>query len=105
MSSARVLVVCLASLTACTDDGVPTDTTVDPSTGSSSSGDSTTDEPDPSSTGTPTTGSAESSTGEPGFDPPEPECGNGYIEGAEECDDANVADGDGCTAACLVPCG
>jgi hypothetical protein len=29
-----------------------------------------------------------------------PICGNGEVEGAEECDDGNVYDGDGCTAAC-----
>ena len=30
-------------------------------------------------------------------------CGNGLIESGEECDDGNVADGDGCSATCLVP--
>jgi len=31
-------------------------------------------------------------------------CGNGFIEGApEECDDGNLADGDGCTG-CVVDC-
>jgi len=30
-----------------------------------------------------------------------PECGNGEIELGEECDDGNVADGDGCSATCL----
>lgn len=32
---------------------------------------------------------------------PEPLCGNGAINPGEECDDANVKDGDGCTAQCL----
>lgn len=37
---------------------------------------------------------------------PPPRCGNGDIEGAEACDDGNLADGDGCSAACTVePCG
>ena len=27
-------------------------------------------------------------------------CGNGVVEGGEECDDGNVADGDGCSAGC-----
>jgi cysteine-rich repeat protein len=53
----------------------------------------------------PSTGPAGSSTGEPGFDPPTPACGNGYLEATEECDDGNWADGDGCNAACQVPCG
>lgn len=29
------------------------------------------------------------------------ECGNGIIEGDEECDDGNLDDGDGCSAVCL----
>jgi len=29
-----------------------------------------------------------------------PVCGNGLVEGGEECDDGNTIDGDGCTAAC-----
>ena len=29
-------------------------------------------------------------------------CGNGVVSSAEECDDGNAADGDGCSAACLV---
>jgi len=32
----------------------------------------------------------------------EPLCGNGKINPGEGCDDGNVADGDGCTAKCLV---
>lgn len=28
-------------------------------------------------------------------------CGNGFIEGAEGCDDGNIADGDGCSATCV----
>lgn len=30
----------------------------------------------------------------------DPGCGNGVIEGSEQCDDANVADGDGCSSLC-----
>jgi cysteine-rich repeat protein len=30
-----------------------------------------------------------------------PVCGNGSLEGVEECDDGNVADGDGCNALCV----
>lgn len=29
-----------------------------------------------------------------------PDCGNGFKEGTEECDDGNTNDGDGCSAAC-----
>jgi cysteine-rich repeat protein len=31
-----------------------------------------------------------------------PVCGDGVIEGVEECDDANTMDGDGCSSACIV---
>jgi cysteine-rich repeat protein len=29
-----------------------------------------------------------------------PECGDGVVEGSEECDDGNIIDGDGCSAYC-----
>jgi cysteine-rich repeat protein len=29
-------------------------------------------------------------------------CGNGLVEDSEECDDANLIDGDGCDTACLI---
>lgn len=32
-------------------------------------------------------------------------CGNGAVEGAEECDDGNNRDGDGCSASCRVEAG
>lgn len=32
--------------------------------------------------------------------PVEPECGNGVVEGDEECDDGNLEDGDGCSEDC-----
>ncbi|MEK6799202.1 MAG: EGF domain-containing protein [Planctomycetota bacterium] len=32
-------------------------------------------------------------------------CGDGVIEGGEECDDGNVADGDGCSSLCTVEAG
>lgn len=47
----------------------------------------------------------ESETGPPIFDPPDAECGNGYIEEGEQCDDANEDDDDGCDRECQVPCG
>jgi cysteine-rich repeat protein len=44
-------------------------------------------------------------TGPPIFEPPEPECGNGYVEEGEQCDDGNLDDGDGCDSQCQIPCG
>lgn len=44
-------------------------------------------------------------TGAPIFEPPEAECGNGYLEPGEQCDDANLIDGDGCDSLCQIPCG
>jgi len=32
-------------------------------------------------------------------------CGNGVIEGVEECDDGGTTDGDGCSSACMVESG
>merc|ERR1712153_119318 len=31
-----------------------------------------------------------------------PTCGDGVLKGAENCDDGNTADDDGCSAKCLV---
>ena len=42
---------------------------------------------------------------ETGFDPPVPECGNGFVEGDEQCDDGNRTDDDACNNICQVPCG
>lgn len=36
---------------------------------------------------------------------PVPVCGNGGIEGGEQCDDGNTGGGDGCDAACQLECG
>ena len=59
------------------------------------------DDDDDDDDATPTTGGSS----ETGFDPPVPECGNGYVEGDEQCDDGNRVDDDTCNNACLVPCG
>ncbi|MEM9862678.1 MAG: DUF4215 domain-containing protein [Myxococcota bacterium] len=32
-------------------------------------------------------------------------CGNGVVDGSEECDDGNQASGDGCSATCRLRCG
>jgi cysteine-rich repeat protein len=37
--------------------------------------------------------------------PPPPVCGNGIVEGAEQCDDGNTISGDGCSATCLWEAG
>ncbi|MFV8753342.1 DUF4215 domain-containing protein [Nannocystaceae bacterium ST9] len=50
-------------------------------------------------------GADESGETTPIYDPPEPECGNGYLEPGEDCDDANLLDGDGCDSLCRLPCG
>ena len=55
---------------------------------------------------TPATGSgSEGGNDESGFDPPQPECGNGYVEADEECDDGNAIEDDACNSSCQVPCG
>ena len=51
--------------------------------------------------GTSTTGG----TGGTGGLPPG-DCGNGHVDGAEECDDGNADDTDDCTTTCKIPrCG
>jgi len=35
-------------------------------------------------------------------DPDPPACGNGLKEGAEQCDDGNLVNGDGCSGACMM---
>jgi len=59
----------------------------------------------PGTTASDSTGDAEDSSSESGFEPPVPECGNGFVESDEECDDANDDDEDGCTSQCQRQCG
>ncbi len=35
----------------------------------------------------------------------EPSCGDTFVDGAEQCDDGNTVDGDGCSATCQNECG
>ncbi|MCA9705107.1 MAG: PQQ-binding-like beta-propeller repeat protein, partial [Myxococcales bacterium] len=93
-------------LLACGDDGTgvpqPTTAATEDSTGpmlTTGVVDEGTDEGSSSTTAEP------GSTGDTGFEPPVPECGNGYVELGEECDDGNRDDGDACSNACQVPCG
>jgi len=48
--------------------------------------------------------SGSSSSGGPLDDPPSggPVCGNGHLEGEEECDDGNTISGDGCSSDCEI---
>lgn len=78
---------------------LPTTATSATETGTSDTT-STTDEP----TTEPTT-EAESSSSGTGFDPPIEECGNGFVEGVEQCDDANDDNDDACNNECRVRCG
>ena len=36
------------------------------------------------------------------FTPPPIVCGDGFLQGLEECDDGNIASGDGCSTECLI---
>jgi cysteine-rich repeat protein len=47
---------------------------------------------------------AESETGEDD-PPPEPACGDGVVDGDEECDDGNEVNDDGCSNVCVAPGG
>ena len=100
----RALVIVLL-LAACADDGVAAQTSTGGTSSTASTSGTTGGDPPPTGGDATSTGAAGSSTGEPGFDPPAPVCGNGYLEAMEECDDGNLVDGDGCDAACQTPCG
>lgn len=100
-------------LAACGDDGPMT--SPDASSGSagestaggvtSESGGASTTVADGESTEGTTGAATDASSGDTGFDPPMPACGNGFVEADEECDDANAVDDDACSNACQVPCG
>ncbi len=40
-----------------------------------------------------------------GLCPPPAACGDGIVNGDEQCDDGNLVDGDACTASCTLRCG
>lgn len=96
---------CGDDVSSTSDDGSTSGSTgTEPSTGSvdPTASTSTTDT---GSTSTTNTSQSDESSSDGGFDPPEPECGNGFVEADEECDDANDDDADGCTSQCLLQCG
>jgi len=104
------LAVGAASLGACGDD-IPS---ADGSSGPLPAGDDTGAATPPGVTGASSgnadteadSGSADvDDTADTGFDPPVVECGNGFVEGDEQCDDANRVDDDACNNTCQVPCG
>jgi cysteine-rich repeat protein len=67
---------------------------------SSSSSESDSESGDPSTTDSGPETESETETGDPG-----PYCGDGVLDPGEECDDNNMADDDGCSAACDSDCG
>lgn len=83
-------------------DATPTD---DGGSGTTSATPQTTTSADGSTSSSPTGSSSDEGTEDTGFDPPQPMCGNGYVEDDEECDDGNEDDDDACNNACEVPCG
>jgi cysteine-rich repeat protein len=89
-SSGTTAVPTTGDVTTAATTSEPTGTT-STSTGPSTSTSDATSTTDPSSTSTSTTGS----TG-----PGDPVCGDGVIEGDEQCDDGNAADDDACLADC-----
>ena len=72
-------------------------------------GDPTSGDGDPTSgDGDPTTGDGDPTSGDGDGDPGDGDgdpttCGNGVVEGSEECDDGNAVDDDDCTNACVFP--
>jgi len=96
-------------LGACGDDGpaIPPEGSSGSSEGGTApvTGSSTVVVDEGTSTGASTSTSTGASSEETGFDPPDPACGNGFVEDDEECDDANEVDDDECSNACQVPCG
>src|SRR5262249_47826547 len=51
------------------------------------------------------TSQAGDSSSSTGFNPPDGDCGNGFVDEGEECDDGNDVDDDECSNECLTPCG
>ncbi|MCB9719001.1 MAG: DUF4215 domain-containing protein [Myxococcales bacterium] len=104
-SARSSLVLCALVGWGCGDDGIPADPTDGSGTTIAATGGSTT-VPEGGTSVTPATGSgSEGGNDESGFDPPQPECGNGYVEADEECDDGNAIEDDACNSSCQVPCG
>ncbi|MCY1061155.1 DUF4215 domain-containing protein [Nannocystis sp. SCPEA4] len=117
--------LCAATLAACGEDGgltagatasesgpqTSSDTTsdnpTDPSQGSVSNSEGTTEQPTTGMSQGETQGTTEADTTGPDPSTTEavteanPECGNGVMEGGEQCDDGNQVEGDGCEPTCV----
>jgi cysteine-rich repeat protein len=60
---------------------------------------------DSSGTGdTPAANDAGDDSSTEGGDNDHPVCGNGFVEGTEQCDDGNMVNGDGCENGCIFSC-
>jgi cysteine-rich repeat protein len=75
----------------CTSE-VATSSTSEPGSGTSADGESTRGE---------SSSSSDSGSSEDTGPPPQPVCGNGVVEGDEECDELDAVDGDGCNTDCV----
>ena len=105
LSSSLGLVLVCVVLTACGDDSTATEPSDETGTGTTTMPmPSTSGGPSSSGPGTETVDLPDDSSGT-AFDPAEPECGNGFVEGDEQCDDANDDDTDECTNMCQLRCG
>lgn len=91
----------------CGDDGAatPADTSsgttaVDPDSTTATTADTSSAASTSSSSGTTDVGSSSDT----GFEPPVPECGNGFVEVGEDCDDGNDEPLDACPNDCIFAC-
>ena len=105
-----LLALCALAI-GCGDDGVSSDdggstsgSTTDMASTGTAPGSTNTSNGSTSDTTEGTT-AADASSSDGGFEPPVPECGNGFVEADEECDDANDDDDDDCTSTCQLRCG
>jgi len=96
-------VTCLCTLTLPLACG-GSDTSGGGDSGGTSDGSGSTDTPGDAGSDTDSgdTGTGGGGSGDDGSTEPGPECGNGIVEGIEECDDGNQVDGDGCNADCTL---
>jgi len=111
LTSRAILLLAGATIVACTAEpdesgtSFGSDTATATATSTSSTGGSTTLQPstgdETSTSATDDSGGSTSGGGSSGE--PEPECGNGVVEGDEECDDGNDSELDACLTTCIAP--